>query len=214
MINLVYVFYYNYLPLLNAILFIAFAICVIILLIKLIGRKKGKKELLIALGSIFLFANIFSFGLMILISKERVYLNESKYLKAKGDKYLVECVPDDATEVIYSQKYPITGFGWMVDGVSYKINPEEVSEQIEEIYKEEYPMGYESSDNNFIDRPYYQWIESERNEYDVKINKKLLGGDNLEDYRVVHISFANGTDTQVFVNEKTGRFIHILVIHN
>ena len=134
-------------------------------------------------------------------------------MKAKGDKYLVECVPDDATEVLYSQKYPVTGFGWMIDGVSYKVNPEEVSERVEDIFEEKYPEGYEASDNNFIDRPYYQWIESEENEYDVKINKKLLGDDNFEDYRVVYIDFANGTDTQVFVNEKTGRFIHILVNH-
>lgn len=214
MINLVTIFYYNFLPLLNVFLFIAFIVCLVILLIKLIGHKKGKATLLIILGAIFLFANVFSFGLMILISKERVYDSESRYLKAKGDKYLAERVPGDATEVFYSQKYPVTLFGWIVDGVSYKIDSKDVSEQIEDIFKENYFEGYKPTDNQFYGMSYEQWNNSASNEYNVRINKKLLGGDNIDDYQVVYIEFANGIDTQVFVNEKTGRFVYLLVNHD
>ena len=106
MMRLLLVFYYNILPLLNMALLIGFVVCLIVLLVKLIRHKEGKKTSIILLGLIFIFANILSFGLTIFITKERIYYDESKYLRAKGDEDLIEYIPDDATEIMYSKKFP------------------------------------------------------------------------------------------------------------
>ena len=209
MMILLLVFYYNILPLLNLALLIGFVVCLIVLLVKLIRHKEGKKTSIILLGLIFIFANILSFGLTIFITKERIYYDESKDLRAKGDEDLIEYIPDDATEIMYSKKFPLTMLGSVVDGVSYKIDPDGVSERIDIIIEEDNKLG-----ESLSGMAYEQWILNENNYYDIHINEKLLGGDNFEDYQVVYINFANGTDSQVFVNEKTGRFICIRVNHD
>ena len=209
MMRLLLVFYYNILPLLNLALLIGFVVCLIVLLVKLIRHKEGKKTSIILLGLIFIFANILSFGLTIFITKERIYYDESKYLRAKGDEDLIEYIPDDATEIMYSKKIPLTMLGSVVDGVSYKIDPDGVSKRIDVIIEEDNKLG-----ESLSGMAYEQWILNEKNYYDIHINEKLLGGDNFEDYQVVYINFANGTDSQVFVNEKTGRFICIRVNHD
>lgn len=212
--RLLLVFYYYILPLLNLALLIGFVVCLIALLIKIIRHKEGKKSLLIILGLIFIFANVLSFGLAIFVAKEIIYYDENSYLNADGDKYLVEWIPEEATEILYLKQYPASIFGSIVDGISYKIDSKDVSEQIENIFKKIYYEGYDPSGNEIFLMPYEQWIDSESDYYTVRLNEKLLCGDNIEDYRVVYCIFGNKTGSYLFVNEKTGRFVELQVNYN
>ncbi len=212
-------FYYNILPLCNLLLLIAFIVCLILLVIRLIRRKKGIKTLLIVLVSIFLFANVISWGLSFAVSRDRIYQDKNKYIDAHGEEFLLNYIPDDATEITYWTKNPRTGFGSYCSGVSYKVNSNNLYDQIDSIIRMNYGAKYSeellsNAEDSYFGMTYDQWLKEPYNEWPKALNKKLIGNDNLSDYRALYCNNSNGYDVYVFVNEKTCRFVFLSIYHH
>lgn len=218
-LGLVLQFYYYILPLINLLLFIAFVVCLILLVIKLIRHKKGIKTLLIVLVSIFLFANVISWGLSFAVSRDRIYQDKNKYIDAHGEEFLLNYIPGDATEIAYWTKNPRTGFGSYCSGVSYKVNSNNLYDQIDSIIRTNYGAYYSEEllsnvEDSYFGMTYDQWLREPYNEWPKALNKKLIGNDNLSDYRALYCNNSNGYDVYVFVNEITCRFVFLSIYHH
>ena len=218
-LGLILHFYYNILPLINLLLFIAFAVCLILLVIKLIRHKKGIKTLLIVLVSIFILANVISWGLSFAVSRDRIYQDKNKYIDAHGEEFLLSYIPDDATEITYWTKNPRTGFGSYCSGVSYKVNSNNLYDQIDSIIRTNYGAKYSeelltNAEDSYFGMTYDQWLKEPYNEWSKALNKKLIGNDNLSDYRALYCNNSDGYDVYVFVNEKTCRFVFLSIYHH
>lgn len=218
-LGLILHFYYNILPFINLLIFIAFVVCLILLLIKLTRHKEGKKTILIALGLIFLFASVFSFTFMLFVSSDKIYMEQSKYIDAHGEEFLLSYIPDDATEITYWTKNPRTGFGSYCSGVSYKVNSNNLYDQIDSIIRTNYGAKYSeelltNAEDSYFGMTYDQWLREPYNEWPKALNKKLIGNDNLSDYRALYCNNSNGYDVYVFVNEKTCRFVFLSIYHH
>lgn len=210
-------FYYDILPLLNLIFFIAFIVCFVLLVIKLIRHKKGIKELLIIAGSIYIIANALSWGLLLFVSKDRVYRDYEKYTAARGDKYTADFIPDDAKEITYWIKNPGITFGPINYGVSYKVDSDCLSDHLESILTDEYGENYKEiigTENSCYGMTFEQWLSEYYSKgWPKKLNKDLIGNDDLSDYRVLYCNISNGIDIYSFVNEKTCRIVFLEVNH-